>query len=279
MDWFKKPKYMTVRVTKKKADIPDNLVTRCPGCGEIVLNKDIEVNLRTCPKCEYHFTVPARERIAQLADAGTFEQISGGIRAADPLGFPGYSEKLAKGKRKTSLEDAVLAGLCDIGGVRAALGVTDFAFMGGSMGSVVGEELTRLVERAVADRLPVVIVSGSGGGARMHEGILSLMQMAKTAAALSRLGAAGLLYVSVLTHPTGGGVTASFGMLGDIILAEPNALIMFAGPRVIEQTIRQHLPKRFQRSEFLLEHGMLDMIVARQRLKGTLAKLLTVQPK
>lgn len=276
MDWFKKPKYMTVRVTKKRVDIPENLVTRCPSCGEIVLNKDIELALQTCPKCNHHFHMSARERVQQLADPDTFEQLSGGLRASDPLNFPGYNEKLKKGILQTGMQDAILTGLCSIGGVRTALGVTDFKFMGGSMGSVLGEELTRLIERAKKERCPLVTVSTSGGGARMQEGILSLMQMAKTSAALSRFAADRLLYISVLANPTGGGVTASWAMLGDLILAEPNALVMFAGPRVIEQTIRQHLPKRFQRAEFLLEHGMLDMIVRRQDLKETLSQLLTV---
>jgi acetyl-CoA carboxylase carboxyl transferase subunit beta len=276
MDWFKKPKYMTVRVTKKRTDIPDNLITRCPTCGEIVLNKDIELAQQTCPKCNHHYHMSAKDRVQLLADPGTFEQISGGIRAADPLDFPGYAEKLKKGQLQTGMQDAILTGLCAIGGVRTALGVTDFKFMGGSMGSVLGEELTRLIERAQAEKCPLVTISTSGGGARMQEGILSLMQMAKTSAALSRFASARLLYISVLANPTGGGVTASWAMLGDLIIAEPNALIMFAGPRVIEQTIRQHLPKRFQRSEFLLEHGMLDMIVRRQDLKETLSQLLTI---
>jgi acetyl-CoA carboxylase carboxyl transferase subunit beta len=276
MDWFKKPKYMTVRVTKKRTDIPDNLITRCPVCGEIVLNKDIELALQTCPKCNHHYHLSAKDRVQSLADPDTFQQLSGGIRAADPLDFPGYAEKLKKGQQQTGMQDAILTGLCSIGGVRTALGVTDFKFMGGSMGSVLGEELTRLIERAREEKCPLVTVSTSGGGARMQEGILSLMQMAKTSAALSRFAADRLLYISVLANPTGGGVTASWAMLGDLIIAEPNALIMFAGPRVIEQTIRQHLPKRFQRSEFLLEHGMLDMIVRRQDLKETLAQLLTI---
>lgn len=280
MDWFKKPKYMTVRPSKKERTtvaIPDNLVTKCPSCNEIVFNKEIEAAWRTCPKCNHHFQMPAWERLRLLADNGAFlETLSGRLQSADPLEFPNYSEKVKAGQKRTNLRDAVLCGLCTIGGVKAALGITDFGFMGGSMGSVLGEELARLIERATQDRLPVVIVSSSGGGARMQEGIVSLMQMAKTSAALARLGAAGLLYISVLADPTGGGVTASFAMLGDVIIAEPNAQIMFAGPRVIEQTIRHHLPKRFQRAEFLLEHGMLDMVVKRQQLKETLARLLSV---
>lgn len=276
MDWFKKPKYMTVRVTKKKSDIPDNLVTRCQACGEIVLNKDVETALQTCPKCNHHFHMPARDRVQMLADPGTFTELTGGLRAADPLGFPGYGEKLKKGRDKTGLQDAIVTGLCSLGGIRTALAVTDFNFMGGSMGAVMGEEIVRLVEKAISEKCPLVIVSSSGGGARMQEGILSLMQMAKTSAALAKLAAAKLLYISVLTNPTGGGVTASWAMLGDLILAEPNAFIMFAGPRVIEQTIRQHLPKRFQRAEFLLEHGMLDLIVKRQDLKETLTHLLSL---
>lgn len=280
MDWFKKPKYMTVRVTKKKLDIPDNLVTRCPGCSEIILNKDIENAQRTCPKCNHHFFMAAGERVQLLADEGILlEETTGKIQAADPLAFSGYAEKLEKGRKQTGLRDAIRAGICMIQGVKTALAVTDFQFMGGSMGSVMGEEIARLVERAIAEKLPVVIVSSSGGGARMQEGIISLMQMAKTSAALARLAAEKLLFISVLTDPTGGGVTASFAMLGDVILAEPNALIMFAGPRVIEQTIRQHLPKRFQRAEFLLEHGMIDVIVKRQQLKETLGRLLSLSQK
>lgn len=282
MDWFRKPKYMTVRVAKKnkKPGIPDNLVTRCPSCSEIIFNTEIEKADRTCPKCNHHFQMSAQGRLAILADNGEFiEQTSGKITAADPLNFPGYKEKLAKSKKKTNLEDAILAGICTIGGIKTGLAITDFGFMGGSMGSVLGEEVTRLIERSIEEKIPVVIVSASGGGARMQEGIISLMQMAKTSAALSRLAAARQMYISVLTDPTGGGVTASFAMLGDLIVAEPKALIMFAGPRVIEQTIRQHLPKRFQRSEFLLEHGMIDMIVNRQNLKQTLSQLLTISPK
>ncbi len=278
MDWFKKPKYMTVRVTsKKKADIPDNLVTRCTSCSEIIFNKDIENNLRTCPKCNHHFYMPPRERVKLLSDSGDLlEELSGHLKASDPLHFEGYQNKLEKGRKKTGLQDAILTGICEIGGTKVALAITDFEFMGGSMGSVMGEEIVRLIERAIADHLPMVIVSASGGGARMQEGIISLMQMAKTSAGLAKLAQKKLPYIAVLTNPTGGGVTASYAMLGDIIMAEPNALIMFAGPRVIEQTIRQHLPKRFQRSEFLLEHGMLDMIVKRQDMKQTLVRLLKI---
>jgi acetyl-CoA carboxylase carboxyl transferase subunit beta len=278
MDWFKKPKYMTVRVTtKKKIDIPDNLVTRCPTCSEIILNKEIENALRTCPKCNHHFYMPAKERIQLLADNGVLlEQTSGRLKASDPLNFPEYQEKIKKGVEKTGLQDAIIAGICTIGGIRTALGVTDFQFMGGSMGSVLGEEIVRLVERAIKEKVPVVLVSASGGGARMHEGIVSLMQMAKTSAVLAKLAASQQLLITVLTDPTGGGVTASWAMLGDLIIAEPNAFIMFAGPRVIEQTIRQHLPKRFQRAEFLLEHGMLDMIVRRAQMKDTLTRLLSL---
>lgn len=277
MDWFKKPKYTTVRVTtKKKLDIPDNLITRCPGCSEIILNKDIENALRTCPKCNHHFHLPARERVALLADPESFLETSGQIWAADPLQFPGYRDKAEKGQKATGNKDSIVAGFCTLGGIPTALAATDFRFMGGSMGSVMGEEIARLVEQAVERKNPVIIVSASGGGARMHEGILSLMQMAKTSAALARLAAAKQLFISVLTDPTGGGVTASFAMLGDVIVAEPNAFIMFAGPRVIEQTIRQHLPKRFQRAEFLQEHGMIDIIVRRQDMRDRLIQLLSL---
>ena len=277
VDWFKKPKYMTVRVTtKKKTDIPDNLITRCPGCSEIVLNKDIENAQRTCPKCNHHFHMPARERIALLADPDSFQETTGQLQAADPLKFPGYREKAEKGKNVTGNKESIVAGFCTLGGIPTALAATDFRFMGGSMGSVMGEEIARLVEKAIERKNPVVIVSASGGGARMHEGILSLMQMAKTSAALARLAAVKQLFISVLTDPTGGGVTASFAMLGDVIVAEPNAFIMFAGPRVIEQTIRQHLPKRFQRAEFLQEHGMIDIIVRRQDMRDRLIQLLSI---
>jgi acetyl-CoA carboxylase carboxyl transferase subunit beta len=277
VDWFKKPKYMTVRVTsKKKLDIPDNLVTRCPGCSEIILNKDIENAQRTCPKCNHHFQMPARERILFLADPDSFRETSGRIQAADPLAFPGYRDKVVKGKKQTGNLDSVIAGFCTMGGIPVGLAATDFRFMGGSMGSVLGEEIAALIEKAVERKNPVVIVSASGGGARMQEGIISLMQMAKTSAALARLAAAKQMFISVLTDPTGGGVTASFAMLGDVIIAEPNALIMFAGPRVIEQTIRQHLPKRFQRAEFLQEHGMIDIIVRRQEMRDRLIQLLSI---
>ncbi len=282
MDWFKKPKYMTVRVPQKdkKAGIPDNLVTRCPSCNEIIFNKEIAENQHTCPKCNNHFKMSAHDRFTLLADNGKFlEKTSGKIRANDPLAFPGYQEKLEKSRKKTNMDDAVIAGICKMNGVKTGLAITDFGFMGGSMGSVLGEEIAQLIERCIKEKLPVVIVSASGGGARMQEGIVSLMQMAKTSAALAKLSSVGQLFISVLADPTGGGVTASFAMLGDIIIAEPNALIMFAGPRVIEQTIRQRLPKRFQRAEFLQEHGMIDMIIKRQDMKNTLSRLLTLSPK
>ena len=231
---------------------------------------------RVCPKCHYPFRISARERISQLADAGSFEERETGLVTTDPLTFKDtkkYRERVRAAAQKTSTDEAVICGLASIGGQPTVLAVFEFGFLGGSMGSVVGEKLTRAIELAIDKHLPVVIVSASGG-ARMQEGILSLMQMAKTSAALERLAAAGLPYISILTDPTTGGVTASFAMLGDVILAEPRALIGFAGPRVIAETIRQPLPEGFQRSEFLLAHGQLDMIVERRDLKETLRRVL-----
>jgi acetyl-CoA carboxylase carboxyl transferase subunit beta len=237
---------------------------------------EVERAGRVCPKCRYAFRMGARERLAQLADAGSFEEHERAVVPADPLGFKDtrrYRERVRAAREKTGSPEAVLTGVARIGGQPAVLCAFEFGFLGGSMGSAVGEKLTRAIELAVAKHLPVVIVSASGG-ARMQEGILSLMQMAKTAAALERLGAAGLTYISVLTDPTTGGVTASFAMLGDLNIAEPKALIGFAGPRVIEQTIRQKLPEGFQRSEFLVDHGMLDLVVDRREMKATLTRAL-----
>jgi acetyl-CoA carboxylase carboxyl transferase subunit beta len=260
----------------RKVVIAEGLWIKCDSCKEIVYRAEVERAGRVCPKCRYAFRMGARERLAQLADAGTFEEHDRAVVPADPLGFKDtrrYRERVRAAREKTGSPEAVLTGVARIGGQPAVLCAFEFGFLGGSMGSAVGEKLTRAIELAIAKHLPVVIVSASGG-ARMQEGILSLMQMAKTAAALERLGTAGLPYVSVLTDPTTGGVTASFAMLGDVILAEPRALIGFAGPRVIAETIRQPLPEGFQRSEFLLEHGQIDMIVERHELKETLRRLL-----
>jgi acetyl-CoA carboxylase carboxyl transferase subunit beta len=240
----------------------------------MLYTKQLDENLKVCMKCDYHFRMNAKERIALVADPGSFVETGGRIVSLDPLGFPEYKSKLKKAQEATSLDDAAVTGEAVIGGFPAAIGITDYSFMMGSMGSVLGEKITRIIEYAAEKNMPLIIISGSGGGARMQEGILSLMQMAKTSAALAKLAKKKLPYISVLTDPTGGGVTASFAMLGDVIVAEPNALICFAGPRVIEQTIKQKLPKGFQRSEFLLEHGFVDMISHRKELKKCLTKLL-----
>ncbi len=255
------------------ANVPDGLYMNCPACHEIVLSEDIYLNHHICPKCGKYLKMDARARLEMVIDADTFEEWDTDIETSNPCNFEGYEEKVNKLKKLTGLDEAVVTGTGRIGGIQAVIGVCDTRFLMGSMGRVVGEKLTRAIERATVDSLPLVIFTCSGG-ARMQEGMSSLMQMAKTSAALKRHDAAGNLYITVLTDPTTGGVTASFAMLGDIILAEPGALVGFAGPRVIKQTIGQELPKGFQRAEFLLEHGFADAIVSRDELKDTLAKLL-----
>jgi acetyl-CoA carboxylase carboxyl transferase subunit beta len=273
--WFtRKPE--ETQGTPKKVVIAEGLWIKCDSCKEIMARAEVERAGRVCPKCHYPFRISSRERIALLVDAGTFEEYQTGIASVDPLTFKDtkrYRDRLKAAKQKTTMEEAVVTGVARLGGHPVVLCVFEFGFLGGSMGSVVGEKLTRAIELAIDKHVPVIIVPASGG-ARMQEGILSLMQMAKTSAALARLGEAGLPYFSVLTDPTTGGVTASFAMLGDVILAEPRALIGFAGPRVIAETIRQPLPEGFQRSEFLLEHGQIDLIVERRELKDTLRRLL-----
>jgi acetyl-CoA carboxylase carboxyl transferase subunit beta len=273
--WFtRKPE--ETQGTPKKVVIAEGLWIKCDSCKEIMARAEVERAGRVCPKCHYPFRISSRERITLLVDAGTFEEYQTGIASVDPLTFKDtkrYRDRLKAAKQKTTMEEAVVTGVARLGGHPVVLCVFEFGFLGGSMGSVVGEKLTRAIELAIDKHVPVIIVPASGG-ARMQEGILSLMQMAKTSAALARLGEAGLPYFSVLTDPTTGGVTASFAMLGDVILAEPRALIGFAGPRVIAETIRQPLPEGFQRSEFLLEHGQIDMIVERRELKDTLRRLL-----
>jgi acetyl-CoA carboxylase carboxyl transferase subunit beta len=273
--WFtRKPE--ETQGTPKKVVIAEGLWIKCDSCKEIMARAEVERAGRVCPKCHYPFRITSRERIALLVDAGTFEEYQTGIASVDPLTFKDtkrYRDRLKTAKQKTTMEEAVVTGVARLGGHPVVLCVFEFGFLGGSMGSVVGEKLTRAIELAIDKHVPVIIVPASGG-ARMQEGILSLMQMAKTSAALARLGEAGLPYFSVLTDPTTGGVTASFAMLGDVILAEPRALIGFAGPRVIAETIRQPLPEGFQRSEFLLEHGQIDLIVERRELKDTLRRLL-----
>jgi acetyl-CoA carboxylase carboxyl transferase subunit beta len=275
MAWFRRKPEETAG-TPKKVNIAEGLWIKCDSCKEIMYRAEVERAGRVCPKCRYPFRIGARERIALLTDPGTFEEHQTGITSSDPLKFKDskrYPDRVKAARQKTALEDAVISGIARVGGFPTVLCVFEFAFLGGSMGSVVGEKLTRAIELGIDKALPVIIVSASGG-ARMQEGILSLMQMAKTSAALERLAEARLPYVSVLTDPTTGGVTASFAMLGDVIMAEPRALIGFAGPRVIAETIRQPLPDGFQRSEFLLEHGQLDMVVERKDLKDTLRRLL-----
>jgi acetyl-CoA carboxylase carboxyl transferase subunit beta len=272
----RKPKYTIVKVAKKN-NIPGDLWSKCEDCGELVYNKKLDENMKVCPKCNFHFSMTAPERIKLLIDEGTFKEMDADMEALDPLEFSGpktYKEKVKKDREVTGLKDAVITGEGLLNGKSVIIGVTDSRFIMGSMGSVVGEKLTRAIERSTKTLTPIIIVSGSGGGARMYEGLFSLMQMAKTSAALSRHNAEGGVFISVLTNPTMAGIMASFASLGDLIIAEPKALIGFTGPRVIEQTIRQKLPPGFQRSEFMLEHGLIDMIMHRKTMKAELTKLL-----
>ena len=256
--------------------VPKGLFVRCDGCSEIVYGRALRENLEVCPRCDFHMRLGARDRIEMLVDEGVYREISGGIRSNDPLRFRDrvdYSDRLRKGAEITGLDDAIIVVRAEIERTPVVLAAMEYAFIGGSMGVVVGEQITRAVEAACDARIPLIVVSCSGG-ARMQEGALSLMQMAKIASALAVLDDAGVPYISLLTHPTTGGVTASYAMLGDLNLAEPGALIGFAGPRVIQQTIRGELPPGFQRSEFLLRHGMLDRVVHRRELRGVLGGLL-----
>lgn len=263
---------------RNRRDIPAGVWIQCKGCKERIVSKEAEKKLRVCPECDYHMYVSGAERVKQVLDEGTFEEWDSDLLSADPLTFSDksrtYVERLDAERKKTGLSDAALTGTGMIRARRVAIGITDSQFIMGSMGSVVGERLTRLVERATEQNLPLIIVSGSGGGARMHEGILSLMQMAKVSAALARHDEAGGLFISVLTNPTMGGVAASFASLGDVVFAEPKALIGFAGPRTIKATIRIELPDGFQTSEFLLEHGFIDRIVHRNKLKSEIARTI-----
>ena len=264
------------RVKNEKAsDMMIGKWVKCDKCKEIIYKDDLHQNLSVCPNCGKHFRLSSRRRIKQIADEGTFKEIGGDIVTKDPLNFKGYMKKVEMLKEKTKIDEAVKCGICEIEGEKAVLAVMDGNFLMGSMGSAVGERITLAIETAAKKKLPLVIFCVSGG-ARMQEGMISLMQMAKTSSALTKLDKAGQLYISVLTDPTTGGVTASFASLGDIILAEPHALIGFAGPRVIEQTINQKLPEGFQSSEFLLEHGFIDKIVERKDLKTTLSKLISL---
>ncbi len=276
-DWFKrKKKEKESTNVREKLDIPGHLWIKCFKCNEAIFNKDLNENLKVCPKCQYHFRLTSSERIKQLVDKNSFKEINPNVKSKDFLKFTDskpYSSRIEVSMLKSGLKDAIVTGVAKIGKYEVALGIMDFSFMGGSMGSVVGEKVARIIEKGVEKKIPVIIFSASGG-ARMQEGIMSLMQMAKTSAALGRLRENGLPYLSILTDPTTGGTSASFAMLGDINIAEPDALIGFAGPRVIEQTIRQKLPPGFQRSEYLLEHGMVDVICQRKDLRNTLIKTI-----
>ncbi|OLB02684.1 MAG: acetyl-CoA carboxylase subunit beta [Nitrospirae bacterium 13_2_20CM_62_7] len=276
MAWFKKHR-MPVPEAPKRPKVVEGLWLKCNHCREIVYRKEVDRNNKVCPKCDYHFPISVTERITMLVDLGTFKEWDAGIEPKDPLVFTdtsSYRDRLKAQQEKTGRKDAIVIGEGAVNGRRIALGVLDFSFMGGSMGSVVGEKICLAVDRSLASRNPLVLVTASGG-ARMQEGILSLMQMAKTSAAVARPGEAGVPFVTILADPTFGGVTASVAMLADVIIAEPKALIGFAGPRVIEQTIKQQLPDEFQRAEFLLDHGIVDLIVERKHLKETLATVLS----
>lgn len=281
-DWFEKRKEAQIqrRALEAKAEVVENpdLWTKCVHCDAQILKSDIEENMMVCPVCDYHFRINARTRIKQLFDENSFEEMFSEIKPTDPLEFTdteSYKDRIAAAREKTGLDDAVLVGLASIEGHRFATAIMDFDFMGGSMGSVVGERVTRIIEKAIELRLPMIAITSSGG-ARMQESALSLMQMAKTSCACSRLDDEGLLYINLLTEPTFGGVTASFGTLGDIIIAEQGARIGFAGRRVIEQTIRQKLPSDFQTAEYLLKYGQVDIVSSRKDLRKTLANILAM---
>jgi acetyl-CoA carboxylase carboxyl transferase subunit beta len=276
MAWFRKDKKPLK--AQDRRDLPTDVFEKCQGCGEILYRERLAQNLNVCPTCGYHLRISAEAYLSILLDSGTFQELDEGLRAADPLGFEdlkAYPERIAAAEAK-GRNEAVVTGRGELDGIDLAIAVMDFSFVGGSMGSVVGEKIARAGRLALASRVAFMIVSASGG-ARMQEGIYSLMQMAKTSAVLARLHEAGLPFISVITHPTTGGVTASYAMLGDVNLAEPGALIGFAGPRVIEETIKQELPQGFQRSEFLLDHGMVDRVVDRRELKSTIASILRHQ--
>ena len=274
MALFGKPQYSTVTVKKK--DIPKDLWTKCPKTGEIIYNRVLKENLMVVPNSGYHFPLKARDRIASMLDEGTFEEMDIGVYSLDPLEFnatSSYPEKLKQNQVKTKETDTVISGMGEMGGIPMSIAVMDFRFMAASLGSAAGEKITRAIERGVEKSCPVIIVSASGG-ARMQEGILSLMQLAKTSAALAKLSEAGLPYFSILTNPTMAGVMASYASLGDVIIAEPEALIGFAGPRVIKETTQQDLPEGFQTSEFLLERGLVDLIVPRLEMRDRMINLM-----
>ncbi len=276
MAWFKKIKKPKQAVEHKQLRMPEGLWVKCEGCREIIYKKEVLRNSNVCPKCNYHFRISAAERLAALFDEGKYQEVDTDIYSVDPLKFVDkkpYKDRLQDYRERTGLADALINARGTLGGYQVMVSAMEYGFMGGSMGSVVGEKVTRAIERALEEKIPLIVISCSGG-ARMQEGCLSLMQMAKISAALARLDDARVPFISVLTDPTTGGVTASYAMLGDINIAEPKALIGFAGPRVIEQTIKEKLPEGFQRSEFLLEHGMLDFVIERSKMRDTLIQCL-----
>lgn len=278
MTLFGKPKTTATNIPQKRRIVPDGQWVKCEDCGEIIYKKTLDENFKVCSKCNFHFTLSAYERINQFSDEGSFEEFDKDLKSGDPLCFKGpkaYTLKLEEDRKATGMVDACVIGKALLNKIPIALGVTDSRFIMGTMGQVVGEKITRIIEYATENKLPLIVISGSGGGARMYEGMISLMQMAKTSAALARHNKAGLLYISVLTNPTMAGVLASFATLGDVIIAEPKALIGFTGPRVIEQTIRQKLPEGFQTSEFLLEHGLIDIVSHRKNLRGVVSQIIT----
>jgi acetyl-CoA carboxylase carboxyl transferase beta subunit len=270
-----RPQEIELTEEEERPNVPQGIMTKCPKCGKVIYTKLLLKNFKRCEECGYNFKVSSNERFAMILDEGELQEFDAQMSTRDPLNFPGYGDKLVRTQTQTGLVDGVVTGKGKIDGLPVLVGVMDAAFFMGSMGTAIGEKLARLFERGITERLPVIVFTASGG-ARMHEGIFSLMQMAKVSAAVAKHSEAGLLYITVLTDPTTGGVTASFAMLGDIILAEPGALIGFAGPRVIEQTIGQKLPEGFQRAEFLLEHGFVDQIVPRDQLKQTLGNILKI---
>ncbi|TWT26357.1 acetyl-CoA carboxylase, carboxyltransferase subunit beta [Planomicrobium sp. CPCC 101110] len=279
-DIFKRNKDKKEATIPSKAakDMPEGLMTKCPECKHIALTKDLQADHKVCSKCDYHFKLTAHERIASLMDEESFTSMDDHLKTENPLGFPGYTEKIQQDSKKTGLNEAVLTGTGKLSGREVVVAVMDSHFRMGSMGSVVGEKITRAIEAATEKKLPFIIFTASGG-ARMQEGVLSLMQMAKTSVALKRHSNEGLLFVSVLTHPTTGGVSASFASVGDINIAEPKALIGFAGRRVIEQTVREKLPEDFQTAEFLLAHGQLDAVVHRAKIRETLTSIVRLHTK
>ena len=274
----RKEKEPTIPSNNAKNDVPEGIMTKCPECKHIMLTKDLVNFLKVCPKCDHHLRMTAIERVEILFDTGTFESIDNHLRTENPLEFPAYTEKVEQDAKRTGLNEAVLTGTGKINGHEVSVAIMDSYFRMGSMGSVVGEKITRAIEKATERKIPMLIFTASGG-ARMQEGVLSLMQMAKTSVALNRHAEQGLLYISIMTYPTTGGVSASFASVGDINIAEPKALIGFAGRRVIEQTVREKLPENFQTAEFLLDHGQLDAVVHRTDMKDTLSKILRLHVK